>query len=235
MDVQDSNIHEMPKKHRGIAHYMPFLGALAAGALRILHRSCRFQIVNEDNYRTSLTFQPRIAAFWHFCYPSILYFFRDNGYLTITSRSRDGELAAGLVRSLGYVPFRGSPGKGGVSALKGIISVYRSGRGGGFGADGSQGPARIAQKGLLLLSMYSGCSIMPVSVAADRCWRFRTWDRTLLPKPFARIGIAFGPMIKVEKGCSAEKLEEYRIQLERVLNEITGQAERAVGGVCIKQ
>jgi lysophospholipid acyltransferase (LPLAT)-like uncharacterized protein len=78
--------------------------------------------------------------------------------------------------------------------------------------------------------MYSGCPIMPVSVAADRCWRFRTWDKTLLPKPFARVAVSWGPMIQVGRGASSVEIEEYRVQLERTLNEITGQAEKAAGG-----
>ncbi len=96
-------------------------------------------------------------------------------------------------------------------------------------ADGSQGPAQVAQKGLLLLAMYSGYPIVPVSIAANRCWRFRTWDKTLLPKPFARVTISWGPMIRVERGASSAEIEEYRVQLERTLNEITLQAEKAAG------
>jgi hypothetical protein len=195
--------------------------------MRLLHWTCRIEIVGKENYLAAEKFKPRIAAFWHFTYPSILYFYRDQGYLTIISRSRDGEFAARLVKSLGFYPFRGSPKKGGAAALKGIISAFRNSPGGGFVADGSQGPPQIAQKGLLLLSMYSGCPIMPVALAADRCWRFRTWDRTLLPKPFSRIVFAWGPMIRVEWGASAERIEEYRVQLERTLNEITGLAQRA--------
>jgi len=203
---------------------------LAVGALKLLHRTCRFEIVGEQNYRAWRHVEgPTIGAFWHFSYPSVLYFFRDHGYLTIVSRSRDGELAARMIKRLGYFPFRGSPGKGGVAALKGIISAFRDCPGGGFVADGSQGPAQVAQKGLLLLAMYSGSPILPISVAADRCWRLRTWDKTLLPKPFARVTISFGPMIRVERGASADKIEQYRVQLERTLNEITGQAGEAAG------
>ena len=208
---------------------MPFLPPLAAGVLRLLHRTCRIEIVGKENYLASEAITPRIAAFWHSTYPSILYFYRDQGYLTIISRSRDGEFAARLVKSLGFYPFRGSPKKGGAAALKGIISAFLNGPGGGFVADGSQGPAQVAQKGLLLLSMYSGCPIMPVGVAADRCWRFRTWDRTLLPKPFSRVVFAWGPMIRVERGASAGRLEEYRLQLERTLNDITRMAHEAAG------
>ncbi|MGA2402579.1 MAG: lysophospholipid acyltransferase family protein [Syntrophobacteraceae bacterium] len=229
MGAVTSNIHEKPAGRRNIAEYMPFLPPLAALALRLLHRTCLIEIVGEENYQAFNEVKgPKIPAFWHFSYPSILYFFRGQGYLTIVSRSRDGEFAARLVRKLGYFPFRGSPGKGGAAALKGIISAFRS-PGGGFVADGSQGPAQVAQKGLLLLAMYSGCPIMPVSVAADRCWRLRTWDRTMLPKPFARIAFSFGPMIRVERGVSSDRIEQCRVQLERTLNEITAQAEMAAG------
>ena len=154
--------------------------------------------------------------------------FCDLGYLTIVSRSRDGEFAAGLAKKLGWYGFRGSPKKGGAAALKGIISAFRGSRGGGFVADGSQGPALIAQKGILLLAKFSGCPIMPVSVAADRCWRFRSWDRTLLPKPFARLVFSFGPLIKVERDATEDRMEEQRLELERSLNEITRLAQKAV-------
>jgi lysophospholipid acyltransferase (LPLAT)-like uncharacterized protein len=235
MDTQSLNIHDKPPKRRNIAESMPFLPPFAAVALRLLHKTCRIEIVGKENYLAAEKINPRIAAFWHFAYPSVLYFYRDQGYLTIISRSRDGEFAARLVKSLGYNPFRGSPGKGGAAALKGIISAFRNGPGGGFVVDGSQGPAQVAQKGLLLLAMYSGCPIMPVSVAADRCWRFRSWDRTLLPKPFARVVFSWGPMVRVEKGASAAEMEECRVRLERILNEISGQAQKAVSGVCIKR
>jgi hypothetical protein len=226
MDDQFSNIHEKQNK-RSIAERMPFLPPLVAWILRLLHRTCRIEIVGKENYLAAEGINPRIAAFWHCSYPSILYFYRDQGYLTIISRSRDGEFAARLVKSLGFYPFRGSPKKGGAAALKGIISAFKDSPGGGFVADGSQGPAQVAQKGLLLLSMYSGCPIMPVGIAADRCWRFRTWDETLLPKPFSRVVFAWGPLIRVEAKASSARLEEHRLELERSLNEITRMARRA--------
>ena len=228
MGVVSLNIHENRARRRNLAESMPFLPHLAAAALRLIHLSCRFEIVGEENYRVLLERNdPKIAAFWHFCYPSILYFFRDQGYLTIISRSRDGELAARMVKRLGYFPFRGSPRKGGAAALKGMISAFRDGPGGGFVADGSQGPAQVAQEGLLLLARYTGSPIIPVSVAAGRCWRLRTWDRTLLPKPFTKVAFAFGPMMRIERGASSAQIEERRVELERTLNEITRQAEEA--------
>ncbi len=172
---------------------------------------------------------PRIAGFWHFSYPTLLYVFRDHGYLTLTSRSRDGEFAARMVRRLGYFPFRGSPGKGGAAALKHMIAAFKECPGCGFVADGSQGPALVAQKGLLFLAMYSGAPIMPVSIGAQGCWRLPTWDKTVIPMPFSRIAVSYGPLIKVERNATPAEVEVARLRLERTLNEITILARKRVG------
>jgi len=67
-------------------------------------------------------------------------------------------------------------------------------------------------------------------MAAQPCWRFRSWDRTVLAKPFSRVVMAFGPMIRVEKGATAEQIEQYRIELETSLNNVTEAAENAALG-----
>jgi lysophospholipid acyltransferase (LPLAT)-like uncharacterized protein len=229
--MDTSNIHEKSKKRRGITDYLPFLPALIAFILRLLYRSCRFTILGEEHLKTGREWGgPSIAAFWHCAFPGVIYFFRDNGYLTIISRSRDGELAARMVKSLGFESFRGSPGKGGSTALKQLITAFRKAPGGGFVADGSQGPARVAQKGLLVLALHSGCPIVPVGIAAHPCWRFHSWDRTVLAKPFSRVVISFGPLIRVERGATAEQIERYRVELETSLNTITEAAENAALG-----
>ena len=223
-----SNIHDKPKKRRNIAALGPALSRLAALALRLLHWTCRFEIVGEENVLAAYEIEaPKIAAFWHFSYPTILYVFRDKGYLTIVSRSRDGELSAKISQKLGFSPFRGSPGKGGASALKHMIYAFKKSPGGGFVADGSQGPAQIAQKGLVVLAMYSGSPIVPVSIAARRCWRLPTWDKTVVPMPFSRIAVSYGPLIRVERKASPVEIEKYRVELERSLNEMTALAPEA--------
>jgi hypothetical protein len=149
----------------------------------------------------------------------------------MVSRSRDGELAARIVQSLGFRTFRGSPGKGGSTALRQLIKHIQEGTGpgGGFIADGSQGPPLIAQKGILVLARHTQAPLLPVSVAASPCWRFNSWDRTLLPKPFSRVVLAFGPPMHIERNISAEGLEARRLELQNLLNGLTRQAEEALG------
>ncbi len=173
---------------------------------------------------------PALFACWHFAYPAVVYYFRDRGGMLMVSRSRDGEWAARVVKLLGYEVFRGSPGKGGATALRRIISELQNGPGCGLIADGSQGPALKAQKGILLLARYSGAPLVPFSTAADPCWRFRSWDRTLLAKPFSHVVFAFGPPIHVARDASAEEMEQKRVELENSLNALTRKAEEALRG-----
>ncbi|GLI32683.1 hypothetical protein DAMNIGENAA_01160 [Desulforhabdus amnigena] len=146
----------------------------------------------------------------------------------MVSRSRDGEWAARVLKHLGYKSFRGSPGKGGATALRRIIAEIKRGPGGGFVADGSKGPPLVAQKGILLLARYTEAPLVPVSVAADPCWRFHSWDRTLLAKPFSRVVLAFGPPLWVPRNMSAEQMDRKRLELENTLNDLTRKAEEAL-------
>ena len=72
---------------------------------------------------------------------------------------------------------------------------------------------------------------MPVSMAADPCWRFRSWDRTVLAKPFSQIVMAIGPPMWIERDISSAQLEGARLDLETRLNQLTYAAEEAINGL----
>jgi lysophospholipid acyltransferase (LPLAT)-like uncharacterized protein len=63
--------------------------------------------------------------------------------------------------------------------------------------DGPRGPARKFAPGALVAAQRSGRPILPVGVSVDRAWRLRSWDRFMIPKPFARVTIAYGEPEKV--------------------------------------
>lgn len=231
MSTEAENIHHKSAKRRIIAQCMRFLPALIALGVRLLHRSCNIILIGAEHVNGIADMSGAgIVAFWHCCFPGVAYFFRDCNYFTVISESRDGDLAAGMVEGLGYRPFRGSPGKGGARAVAQFISAFRKSPAGGFVADGSQGPARIAQKGLLAVALHSGAPIYPVGMAAHPCWRLPSWDKTIIAKPFSRVVIAVGPPIRLERGSTAQMIEERRIELETALNAMCEAAEEAAQG-----
>lgn len=147
----------------------------------------------------------------------------------MVSASRDGEYIAQLARLLGHVPVRGSSNRGGVKALREMINLLQQGRNSAIVADGSQGPARRVQPGCILMASKSGKPIFPMAWAADRCLIFNSWDRTVVPLPFATIALHHGTAFYVPPTLTSAQVEEYRLELEQRLNRLYDAAWRAVG------
>jgi hypothetical protein len=79
--------------------------------------------------------------------------------------------------------------------------------------DGPRGPAGIVKPGVVMLAYTADAAIVPLHVSANRAWIMNSWDRFLIPKPFARVRIEFGNMHVVRNSPKA-RLEEIRKQLE---------------------
>ena len=163
---------------------------------------------------------PFIVAFWHYGVIYTVYQARGLPYVAMVSPSRDGEYISRILHSKGFATVRGSRSKGGIGALKGLVREIRKGKTGVLVADGSQGPARKAQPGAILLASYTGVPILPLGWAASRYKTFRSWDKTALPMPFSKIIMLYGEPFYVPKNSDADQIEEYRLELEKRLNEL---------------
>ena len=59
---------------------------------------------------------------------------------------------------------------------------------------------------------------MPTVAHVDRYWKLRTWDGFVIPKPFARITVAYGEVTHVDSGTPREAAEEAP-RLERLMDD----------------
>ncbi len=85
------------------------------------------------------------------------------------------------------------------------------------------------KEGVVALSRLSGLPITPVAFTARPCWRFGSWDGTLLPLPFARVVCRFGQPLDVPGDAEPEDEEIYRQSLERELNRLTEELDARSG------
>jgi len=200
------------------------------GLIRLWFATCRVKVRGDgplvEFVRAGNT---GIAAFWHYSFLFLFHYFRDFPAAVMVSASRDGEYIARLAQLMGHVPVRGSSHRGGVKALRDMIEQLRQGRNSAIVADGSQGPARRAQAGCILMASKSGKPIFPVAWAADRALIFRSWDRTVVPLPFARIVVRVGEPLAVPPAVTSEQVEAYRLELEQRLNRLYEAAWHEVG------
>lgn len=206
---------------------------------RLLFGSCRVRVSGQEHLEQFLAAgRPVISACWHYgvffhieqirrqClrYPAAR-------WVLMLSASDDAELLAGVLRGLGTSLVRGSRNRGGTAALRQMIEQVKAGAGAGIIADGSQGPARKVQAGAILLAAKTGVPIIPTAWAADRFIALRSWDRTVIPKPFAQIDYRFGEPLAVPIGTSGAALEPYRLELERRLDCLYREAWQTFGRV----
>jgi hypothetical protein len=187
----------------------------------LLFLSCRIEVRGRENLEElDRRRQPFIAAFWHYGLFYIMELSKGRSWVAMVSASKDGEYIARILESVGYETVRGSRNRGGIGALKGLVAaVLHRGRNAAIVADGSQGPPLQAQPGAVLLASKTGAPIVPCGWGADRYFTFKSWDRTVLPKPFARIVVIIATPLVVPPDLKAAGIEEYRVELERRLQE----------------
>jgi lysophospholipid acyltransferase (LPLAT)-like uncharacterized protein len=70
-----------------------------------------------------------------------------------------------------------------------------------------------------------GTPMFPVGVAYERPWRLASWDKLVLPRPFSRVVICFGPSLKLPAAAEGKSLEEHRLKIAALIAESTRRAE----------
>ncbi len=147
----------------------------------------------------------------------------------LVSRHRDGELVGGTVAHFGVDTVRGSSSKGGAHALLGMLHALKDGVSVGITPDGPRGPRMRARDGVVTVAQMSGRPIVPVSYAASRRIVLGTWDRFVVPLPFARGVYIWGEPIRVAREADGPEIERARLFVEEQLNRLTAEADRLVG------
>lgn len=193
------------------------------GLSRLWFATCRLTIRDAHHLEEAREQGALIVPFWHYSIFYILHHLRHYPGVALVSASRDGEFIARIARRLDFATVRGSSHRQGVQALKGLLRAMKEGRHVGLVADGSQGPARRAQPGAVFLAAKTGAPILPMVWATDRCRIFGSWDRTVLPLPFARIVLRYGRPFKVPAGLDEAGIEHHRLLLENELNRLYGE------------
>jgi len=79
---------------------------------------------------------------------------------------------------------------------------------------------RSIAPGAVIAAQRTGVPIIPIRVSASRAWRLKSWDRFLIPKPFARVDIHYGALATVQADtprAAAELAPQFEDAMERLL------------------
>ncbi|MEM9351651.1 MAG: lysophospholipid acyltransferase family protein [Planctomycetota bacterium] len=201
-------------------------GLTASVSVRSWMKTLRYRIAYHDPALDPKTGcdQPRMYVFWHE-YILLPLYLRGNCDLTmLLSQHRDADVLARVAKQMGFDSVRGSTYRGSVTALR---SMARAGsnRHLTITPDGPRGPRRKLAVGPIYLAAKLGMPIVPLGFGYRRPWRFRSWDRFALPRLFSQARAVVGPAVSIDAKLDRTELEQTRQSLERLLNQVTSQAE----------
>jgi lysophospholipid acyltransferase (LPLAT)-like uncharacterized protein len=169
-----------------------------------------------------------IYSFWHGRQLALAYSHRYSKIQIMISEHGDGEMIAQVTDQLGFGSVRGSTTRGGMRALRALARKTRAGFDVAITPDGPRGPRHVLQPGAIAAAMITGCPLVPATVAAWPRWNFRSWDRFMVPRPFADVIVLFGEPMYVPSRLSEAGREEYRERFERRMIELVEAADRMV-------
>jgi len=200
------------------------VGWLGAWFLRALGSTWRVERVGTDPMPAAPG-APLVMTIWHAGMLAAAACWRDRRIAVAVSLSRDGDWIDSVLVRLGFAASpRGSSSRGATALLRELIRRARGGEPIAILLDGPRGPAGVAKPGAVALARATGARLVPIGLAAAPAWRFGSWDRSLLPYPFARVRVVFGAPLHVPRDAEDDALEALRARLEAEQHRLDAEA-----------
>jgi lysophospholipid acyltransferase (LPLAT)-like uncharacterized protein len=153
-------------------------------------------------------------------------YMKGRGFWALISLSRDGEVQANIFQRFGFQILRGSTSRGGVRAALEAARVVKAGGILAFTPDGPRGPSQKFQPGALLIAQKAGVPLYPAGISAYPRILLPTWDRYLIPLPFARAAFLIGEPVFVPPDADKDDFARFAEQLEHAINMLEARADQ---------
>lgn len=213
-------------KHLKSTHLLRLFSLLVAFLVWVIGKTVRFTVINKHYYEEACRKFPNVIyALWHNRIFLIAYTHRKKNVHVLVSSSRDGEFLSRMVKRLGFEPVRGSSSRQGSQALLRLLKRMEEGYDAAITPDGPRGPVYDVKPGIIHLARKSGRVIVPVTYNTNRRVVINSWDRFIIPYPFTRAVFIYGRPIIVSSEADEQLIEREKTQLQKVLGEITTQAD----------
>ncbi len=210
------------------------LGWLIGAYLAFVYRTTRWRLEGAENVVQHVAGAPLVVAFWHehLALMSKLWLTArameghahgPQAVHVLVSRHRDGQLIGAIIRRFHADVVLGSSSRGGAAGLRNLRERLERGDFVVITPDGPRGPAREAAPGVAQLAALANVAVLPCAAQSSRHRRLNTWDRMILPLPFARAVIVCAPLIAVPRRGWDTTLPA----ITKALNEACARADAA--------
>ena len=174
--------------------------------------------------------EPCVYAIWHGQQCCVHGLPNRKNCNVLVSRSRDGQIIAGVVERWGFKVIHGSKGKkGSVEASMQMIHALENGESCAIMVDGPKGPYHVVKDGAIRIAKKAGVPIVPVYWYSPNFTflKFPSWDEFRIPFFWTKLINIYGEPIYVDPNGDKEHDEQARLKVQHSLEDLEKKAPNA--------
>ena len=145
----------------------------------------------------------------------------------IVSQHQDGQLIAGVLRRFGIQRINGSSTNNAKGAALALMRAVNQGDSICIVPDGPIGPRMKMSISPIYYAQKTGRPLYGITYSSENAFIVKnSWDKMMLPLPFTKGIVSVTEPFYIPKDASDEQLEQYRLQLEESLNNLSFENDK---------
>jgi lysophospholipid acyltransferase (LPLAT)-like uncharacterized protein len=212
-----------------------FAVLLAAAFLELVWRTARIKVIGGERLADVLREHGAVVpVFWHQHLMMGARFVVARGIHGMKpgfmiSPSVDGEAPTMLARLYGAHVVRGSGSYTGVRAVRGVHhAIAKELISPAITPDGPRGPRFKMKPGAIFAAQISRKPVVPIAYAAHPARLLKTWDKFVIPMPFAKVRIAIGEPYFPDRKLNEQQMQVAQREVEERLHQAFKEAKASL-------
>jgi lysophospholipid acyltransferase (LPLAT)-like uncharacterized protein len=170
-----------------------------------------------------------ILGFWHGTMLLPWYINRNKNFAGLTSKSKDGDLLAKILKKWNYKVLRGSSSEGGDIALGLMVDFAKNGYSVAITPDGPKGPPKKFKAGAVISAKRSELPLILAGIGFRKKKLLKSWDNFQVPIFFTHVNVIYSEPVYISNDLSREETTNIIDMCEIKLNELQTMAEKFDG------
>jgi hypothetical protein len=190
---------------------------------------CKSLKIEKENYAVIENLNSKkqnyVLAFWHGTMLLPWYLHGAPNFAALTSKSRDGDLLAKVLKKWKYQVVRGSSSTGGDVALGIMVDYARNKYSIAITPDGPRGPRQKFKAGAVVTAKKTKIPVVLAGVAFKRKKILSNWDKFEIPYFFTTAKVVYSEPISVDSNLTYEETSAVISKCDEELNKLQLQAQ----------
>jgi lysophospholipid acyltransferase (LPLAT)-like uncharacterized protein len=200
-------------------HFLYYAITALCKGLKIIKQN--YEVIENLNSKN----QNYVLAFWHGTMMLPWYLHGAPNFAALTSKSKDGDLLAKILKKWKYQVVRGSSSTGGDVALGIMVDYAKNNYSIAITPDGPRGPRQKFKAGAVITAKKTGIPVVLAGVAFRRKKFLSNWDKFEIPYFFTTAKVIYSEPIYVNSNLTYEDTSAVISKCDAELNRLQLQAQ----------